>query len=369
MTNRELAALARVAREASELPAPRPDWAVVEARLFAEVARQTPPHRVFGRPAGLSTAFGFALAAAVLLALGGLAPAPPSAALASGVTYVDRAALSVAELSAGDVVEARDAPLSLAIEGGEVVLAAGSRVTLRRTTKGAVRLELERGRLEAEVPPQAQAGLDEALVIDCGATRVAVHGTHFFVERHPDEVRVRVTRGSVAVGASGRVGPTLGWLLVAPAEGAFSPNGARAARWLSPGEWEPEVRPLAKPALPAAASGAAVPPEPALPEPVASSSPTPAAAGDALPWIGEPQIGERVRACLRGALPDLPAGVVFSTTARPVVDTSRRITAIRFDPPLHPAARSCAFVAGRLRGAAPPGAIAIEYRGRVKSEP
>lgn len=369
MTKSELDALARVAREASAVPPPRPDWSAVEARLFAEVSRSTPPHRVFGRPAGLATAFGFALAAGVLLALGGLAPAPPIAAPTQATTYVDRASLVVAELSPGDVVEAREAPLSLAIRGGEVVLAAGSRVTLRRTTTGAVRLELDRGRLEAEVPPAAQASLDEALVIDCGATRVAVHGTHFFVERHPDEVRVRVTRGSVAVGASGRAGPTLGWLLVAPAEGAFSPNGARAARSLEPGEWTPEVRPAPEaPAVVAAPSGPIAPPEPTPPEPVASPG-APAAAGDTVPWIAESEIGERVRACLRGALPDLPAGVVFSTTAQPVVDASRRITAIRFDPPLHPAARSCAFVAGRLRGATAPAAIPIEYRGRAKAGP
>jgi len=375
----ELSALSRVAREASLVPPPRPDWPAVEVALRAQIAARPAPHRVFGRPSGLASAFGFAAAAAVLLALGGLAPETAVSLAPAATLFTNEARLTASSLQPGDVVEAAHGPLTLGIEGGQVVLAAGSRAVLRRTTKGAVRLELERGLLEAEVPPPVNAGLDEALVIDCGATRVAVHGTHFFVERTPSEVRVRVTRGTVAVGAAGRPGPTLGWLLVAPSEGAFSLNGARAARWLSPGQWSPVVAPLLEP-LPGAWADSALPSEepvvPAAPSPApadspaaASPAPAPVPASDGPAWITEAEIGSRVRACLQSALPGLPPGVVFSTSARPVVDGTRRITAIQFDPPLHPSAVSCGFVAGRLRGQGAPLPISIEYRARGAVEP
>ena len=72
---------------------------------------------------------------------------------------------------------------------------------------------LDRGRIDAEVVPSRQR---ESFAIETDARRVAVHGTHFAVERQSTGTVVEVLVGSVIVGSPGQPGRTTGVLLTAP---------------------------------------------------------------------------------------------------------------------------------------------------------
>ncbi|HEY3351667.1 MAG TPA: FecR domain-containing protein [Polyangia bacterium] len=107
-----------------------------------------------------------------------------------------------ARLVAGDYVVPADAPVALALGHAAVLRAGGgTRFTLRRRS----RVELDRGRLELALRPQARV---RPVVIATQEAVVRVVGTQLAVIRPtPDETTVAVTEGTVEVTAraSGRI--------------------------------------------------------------------------------------------------------------------------------------------------------------------
>jgi hypothetical protein len=237
-------------------------------------------------------------------------------------------------------------------------------------------LVLEQGSVMAQVSPQpADAPLAEALVIEAGGVRVAVHGTEFSVALNDHDVTVEVTRGSVAVGPVGHRGFTTGHLLVAPARAAFSLDGGRIARLLPPptlpgGSRGPAALPTSRPAAPVATSTAepapSEQPPPAMDAtkfpsddapavPVAASergqaaAPTePAAPAESAveppaltPGTIDPAAARsRIMSCLQTLSQSSAGGdavrVTISSQVRLRLDRERRIISVRFSPPLKP---------------------------------
>ncbi|MDN3552113.1 FecR domain-containing protein [Halomonas almeriensis] len=97
----------------------------------------------------------------------------------------------------GETVETgTQAFVSLNLPHGEnVVLPSRSRVTLKQQNRQDSRLYLERGEIEARVPPQRNQ--DEVLNIDTPAGIVGVRGTHFRVAGADDGTRVTTLEGAV----------------------------------------------------------------------------------------------------------------------------------------------------------------------------
>jgi len=237
-------------------------------------------------------------------------------------------------------------------------------------------LVLEQGFVAADVSPQpANAPLVEALVIEAGGVRVAVHGTQFSVALSDHDVTVEVIRGSVTVGPVGHRGITTGHLLVAPARAAFSLDGGRIARLLPPptgpsGSRQRAALPASSPAVPDATSPAeTAPSEPRSPAtnttrtpvenapevPVAATQPDEAAAPTEPPpptespaeppaltagTIDSAGARSRIMACLQTPSESSAAQdavrVTISSQVRLRLDRDRRIISVRFAPPLKP---------------------------------
>ena len=250
-------ALDRVSGELRAAEGPKLDWNRVETGLFIRIdAEDARRHGRIARtivPTGIWRAFGFAAAAAAVMAIGAgaahspastvehaaILPAPEAAPIAADVLAPagangERELLSLHE---GDVVEATGEALRFGHAG--VVswsLEPGSRAIVRSLGKNGVgnTLALERGSIRAEVTPRAASeGLIEAFAIEVGGTRVAVHGTAFSVARAGDGAIVDVEHGAVAVGPIGHVGETSGRLLVGPSRAFVSLDGGKSARWLA----------------------------------------------------------------------------------------------------------------------------------------
>ncbi len=355
----ELRALLRVADEVRRNAPTEPDWASIEPRVMEAFAREPKRIEAFRPTPGLRSTFGFALAAAAVL-LAALSSIPETApdAPARAALHIEGATVDLASLHEQDAIEAGSEGVRIRLgDRGQVDLAPGGRLVLSKAQfplKKAV-FSLERGAVDVEVSPRAEGGIDEVLAIDCAQTRVAVHGTVFRVERKGDEVLVGVTRGSVAVGPAGRTGITTGWLLVAPAAGAFSLDGARSGRTIAMPEKAAEDPLHAASPEPVAVVPALVP-EPA-PE---VEAPAPLVVRE--PAITDAEVVAKVHACLKNALPSLPPNVVVASSYTLTLDENGRVVAGRFDPPLHPKAMACALVRGRFEGARGSRVIPIEYR-------
>jgi ferric-dicitrate binding protein FerR (iron transport regulator) len=214
-------------------------WDAVEEGLFARIAldrggerRSLAPGR--GRAwtavvAGLASA----AAVAVVIATGHEAPSLDRAPTrpvedATSIARIDgvgaalvngRPAAVGTALKVDDVIEARGAQVTVSRPGKITLLVErGSSVVVKRV-QGTLVLTLDRGAIEAQVVPVAS---DEALAVDIGPSRVAVHGTRFRVARAGDRVSLDLNEGVVAVGPTPRVGPTLGGVVIAPAHAEFA---------------------------------------------------------------------------------------------------------------------------------------------------
>ncbi len=231
---------------------PELPWAEVERKLMLEVAKRDAESKAreaaAPRSAFLQT-FAFA-AAAALIALGvstagdGAAPAKEARIepVAVSIAQIQAApgepgAHDLAKVNAGDVIVTGEAKVTFRREGVVAfTLAPSSRITVRSAgdSRGVgTMVELEQGAIHAEVTPRAASeGLVEAFAVEVARTRVAVHGTAFWVGRTESGLLVDVEHGTVAVGPAGNVGVTTGHILVGPARASFSLDGGRSARFL-----------------------------------------------------------------------------------------------------------------------------------------
>ncbi len=276
-------ALDRVSGELRAAEGPKLDWDRVESGLLIRIDAEEAKKR--GRiartlvPSGIWRAFGFAAAAAAVMAIGAAATHAgasnvESAAIVRPVAAPEAAPIAVdvlapvaangerdlLSLHEGDVVEASAEAVRFGHAG--VVswsLEPGSRAVIRSMGKNGVgnTVALERGSIRAEVTPRAASeGLIEAFAVEVDGTRVAVHGTAFSVARVGDGAIVDVEHGAVAVGPIGHVGETSGRLLVGPSRAFVSLDGGKTARWLAPAAAEKRTIAAAPVAAPPAIAAA-----------------------------------------------------------------------------------------------------------------
>ncbi|MDP9002748.1 MAG: hypothetical protein M3O46_21885, partial [Myxococcota bacterium] len=124
----------------------------------------------------------------------------------------------------GDVIEARGAQVTLGRPGKlTLVFERGSSATVTHV-QGALVVALAYGAVEAQVVPVASG---EALAVDVGPSRVAIHGTHLRVARMGQLVVTDLNEGVVSLGAAPRVGSTLGAVVAAPAHVEFMAANAQ----------------------------------------------------------------------------------------------------------------------------------------------
>ena len=105
--------------------------------------------------------------------------------------------------------------------------------------RGSLVLALKQGAVEAQVVPVASS---EAMAVDVGPSRVAVHGTRFRVARTGEHAVIDLNEGAVSVGQAPRIGSTLGGLVTAPPTRS-SRRRTRSARSTShdPGDIRPPL--------------------------------------------------------------------------------------------------------------------------------
>jgi hypothetical protein len=391
-------ALDRVSGELRAAEGPKLDWERVETGLFLRIdAEEAKKHGRVARtlvPSGLWRAFGFAAAAAAVMAIGAGAthgsanPAQDQAAIvpateasAQGPALAPQAQPIAADVLApagangerellslheGDVVEATSAALRFGHAG--VVswsLEPGSRAVIRSLGNAGVgnTVALERGSIRAEVTPRAASeGLIEAFAVEVGGTRVAVHGTAFSVARVGEGAIVDVEHGAVAVGPVGHVGDTSGRLLVGPSRALVSLDGGRAARWLAPASAEktaaasPVVAPVPPIAVvndneaidePKTADGDAIAsPHGAAFAPPARATATEAAAPAPLPaarQLSRASIEAHIARCFKQVYGSLPDGVSlsFSGSFTVKLDGDGAVLGGKFEPLVRPEVVTC----------------------------
>jgi hypothetical protein len=359
----------------------RLDWDGVEKRLFARVeglkraeqAALAAPRSRSWWAATVGLAAGAALAIVALKAREprSLDPAERAFALdeAGSILEVDddggallngRPAKAGATLRLGDVIEARG-QVTVGRPGKlTFVVERGSRATVAHV-QGSLVLALSQGAIEAQVVPVASG---EALAVDIGPSRVAVHGTHLRVARAGDQVMVDLSEGVVAVGDAPRVGSTLGELVTAPAHAEFTATDARgtlrvthdpsAVRAPAALGASAQLKPLPLPLLaPAAArkgeAGEANNEAPSTSAGSPRAEPHPAAnppAGATAAPTADPNaqfaVAAGVRACMSERLHIDDVTVVVSTTLYLQLQDDGSVRAARFDPPVAPDVNACA---------------------------
>jgi hypothetical protein len=374
-------ALNRMVREADR------DWAIeaagirwenVDRRLFARIAADQRKGRgsfALGPARSWTAAIaGLAAAAAAALAIvttregasldpRASIPVDDSTTIAridgSGPVLVNgRAVTAGTVLREDDVIEARSSQVVVSRTGRLTFLVErGSSATVSRL-RGSLVLALKQGAVEAQVVPVASS---EAMAVDVGPSRVAVHGTRFRVARTGDHVVVDLNEGVVSVGQAPRVGSTLGALVTAPAHAEFVDADAFATLHVShePGDIRPPAsldaspppRSLAIAVSPAAAATARVDAgEVAAPSAAASqraSEPRQPAnpSGWAGPAVADPNaqagVATAVRACLAERLHTDGVTVVVTTTLYLQVHDDGSVGSARFEPPVAPDVNAC----------------------------
>ena len=381
----EIRLLRTIIEEVREEPPPPIDWDSVEARLLARVAADDASRRRQAKAAPRWTAVaGFAAAAAAVVMLvagiGGDTAEPNQGEVAANV--VDHAALVAVPRGPGEpilytvvgmprhsAVESGAEPMRFTLPGVVTwTLAPHSRVVLESVPvpQGASTMphivRLEEGRIDAEVVPRHDTDqLLEAFVVDAGATRVAVHGTVFSVERRAGVVDVEVTRGSVTVGPAHHRGVTTGHLVVSPQRASFRdgrvvrPDGAATEVAMNDDvepQPDPEAAPPRRPGALPEASGS----EPTEVATSPHAPPTaPAQQGEAPEEQDEPEADEagddesgvltvaaaqsRVLSCLATAAPDdstTGTKVTVSSQVTAVLSAEGDVLSVQFVPPLRP---------------------------------
>lgn len=357
----------------------RVDWDAVDERLFARIDEVRRAERSSLAPARGRTRIGVVvgLAAVVVAALlAGAVHDRRSLELERAGT-VEAAGSVVAIEGEGELlVGGRDAPVGTALQLGDVLESRGARVTLGRPGKltlvlergssaavthvqGALVLALERGAVEAQVVPVASG---EALAVDVGPSRVAVHGTHFRVARTDNRVVVDLSEGVVSVGAAPRVGVTLGGLVTAPAHAEFSASDAQgtlrvthdttAVRAPASLGTAPPVEasrtPLQTYVSPTKTESAEPVPSPSAGTPRAELRATASASASATPALAVPDpnaeavIAGAVRTCMAERLHADDITVVVTTTLYLQLNDDGSVRAARFEPPVAPDVNACA---------------------------
>ncbi len=357
----------------------RVDWDAVDERLFARIDQARRAERSSLAPARGRTWTGVVV---------GLASVAVAALLAGAVH--DRRSLELERASAieaaGSVVAiegegelligGRHASVGTALRLGDDLESRGARVTLGRPGKltlvlergssasvthvqGALVLALARGAVEAQVVPVASG---EALAVDVGPSRVAVHGTHFRVARTDDRVVVDLSEGVVSVGEAPRVGATLGGLVTAPAHAEFSASDAqgtlrvthdatavRAAASLGtavPVEAPPA--PLQTYVSPPKTASNELVPAPSSGSPRAEPRPSASVSALATPALAIPDpnaeaaIAGAVRTCMAERLHADDITVVVTTTLYLQLNDDGSVRMARFEPPVAPDVNACA---------------------------
>jgi hypothetical protein len=352
----------------------RVDWAVVDQRLFARVDEDLRRERapLASKRGALSWKLaGLAMAAAiavVFLKTRGTQSIDADRTVvmddAGSIVGIDgegevlldgRQASIGATVRLGDVIEARGADVTLGRAGKlTVVLERGSSATVTHV-QGALVLSLGRGALEAQVVPVASG---EALAVDVGPSRVAVHGTHLRVARLADHVIVDLNDGVVSVGAAPRVGSTLGALVTAPAHAEFSAADAQATIRVThdPSEVRGPVA-LSAPAQVKRGTGTVAPPPVAArvearestqvsASPRAESHSAPTASGPQSVAAPDPNAPAAVDAAVRACMAERPhsdeVSVIVSTTLYLQIDDDGSVHSARFEPPVAPEVNACA---------------------------
>ncbi|HEY4012297.1 MAG TPA: FecR domain-containing protein [Polyangiaceae bacterium] len=375
-------ALKRMVREADR------DWAVeaenirwenVERRLFARIASEQRKGRSFELGAARSWAAAIAgLAAAGVAALAivstreGASFDPPASPPIDDTTTIARldgpgpvlvnghAVTPGTVLRADDVLEARGSQVVVSRPGKVTFLVErGSTVVVSRL-RGSLVLGLQHGAVEAQVVPVASS---EAMAVDVGTSRVAVHGTRFRVARTGERVVVDLNEGVVSVGPTPRVGSTLGGLVTAPAHADFAMGDPLGTLRVShePGDIRPPT-PLDAATAPRAVPIAVSPAisattarvdagevaAPALTTAQRTAEPHQAstASGWAGPSVADPNaqagVATAVRACLAERLHTDSVTVVVSTTLYLQLHEDGSVGSARFDPPVAPDVNACA---------------------------
>jgi ferric-dicitrate binding protein FerR (iron transport regulator) len=367
-------ALAEARRDWGTDEVRRVDWAVVDQRIFARIdedhgqerAALAPKRRALPwRLAGLAMA---AAVAVVFFRTRGTQSIDADRAVVmddagsivgidgEGEVLLDERQASIgATVRLGDVIEARGADVTLGRAGKlTLVLERGSIATVTHV-QGALVLSLGRGALEAQVVPVASG---EALAVDVGPSRVAVHGTHLRVARLADHVVVDLNEGVVSVGAAPRIGSTLGALVTAPAHAEFSAADAQATIRVT--HDLSEVRgpiALSAPAQVKRGTGAPVPPPVAARAEARESTPVsasprveahsaPTGSGPQSVGAADPNAAAAVDAAVRACIAERPhsdeVSVIVSTTLHLQIDDDGSVHSARFEPPVAPEVNACA---------------------------
>lgn len=126
----------------------------------------------------------------------------PTAAVAGAAAAFALWPQPLATVEPGTYV-ARAEPTRLSLGPHQIELAAETTAELVQTEPGAVRIALDRGKVDCDVDPLAA---DETFEVRTEHARVAVVGTRFLVEADDGCTRVRVTEGRVRVEGDGALG-------------------------------------------------------------------------------------------------------------------------------------------------------------------
>lgn len=388
----ETSAVDRLSREllretAIATEAPPVDWESVDAKLFARIKVDAEEKRRRGAHVmWLPVAGGLAAAAAITLLVGRGHDAPGLDGFESPTAEIEPAAGAIVAregdgellidgrvvatgttgttVGAHAVVETRGGARVLVERKGQVAfwVEPASRIVVTRS-RGALVIALDRGALEAKVTPVSNTA--QAFAVDVGASRVAVHGTHFRVARDGSRAVVDLTEGVVSIGAAAAfrgVGATYGELVTAPAHAEFaienavatltidhSPSAVRAAvAFAIPAPVA--VAPTAPVAL--APTAPTTSPTPTAPAPIIASAPKLELAPSAQPPAiatpdphAESTIARAVRACLAARPPAPGVKLIVSTVIDLQVNDEGTVQLAHFNPPLAPEAQACATAA------------------------
>jgi hypothetical protein len=420
--------LDELVRDAKADRGPAVDWEKVEAKLFPRVEREARAQAALGAYAGNGRAWG--VAAVVIAAAAAIPffvahrPAPPLDAMTesaepsagtlaskdhNAIVHVTRTAGGTArELAAGDAIACGN---TLDVRSGRAIFAHDGSVTgaarptpgdpggvtwaledssqaVVRSTRGTLILALVKGAIEAQVTP-VPAG--EAFAIDVEGTRVAVHGTHFRVERQGTRAIVDLGEGVVSIGFPPKGGATYGDLVTAPAHvelDSADPHGTlkitheparvHAGQMLSlvsppkvvlaadaiPRPFSPAASSAPPPSSPPPPSASpphsAAPGAPAPPPATQVVAPVPSAQLPAVDPNAQRTIIDRVRACARKNVEGADGVVItVSTQLELQIADDGMVSVATFDPPLKPEVSTC--VSGTLYGTrfAQPGAVSV----------
>jgi ferric-dicitrate binding protein FerR (iron transport regulator) len=356
----------------------RIDWNAVDRELFARIEADEKAERDSLAPLRRQTwkvaVAGLAAAAAIALVAGRTheprsmeVDRPGASEDAATVVGIEgdgqvlvggRPVTTGATLRLGDVIEARGAQAILSRPGKlTIAVERGALMTVTRV-QGALVLALAAGAVEAQVVPVASG---EALAVDVGSSRVAVHGTHLRVARAGERVVVDLNEGVVSLGAAPRVGSTLGVLVAASAHAEFNSADMQGTLRVShdPALVRPPATLSATPETKAAS--AVAPPTSALPRVESREAPTapavvslrpeprPAANTPAQASItpapdpnAQSALAAAVRTCMAERLHADDVTVVVSTTLYLELRDDGLVRSANFNPPVAPDINACA---------------------------